>query len=197
MTPCHEAHPSPRDGEGLRCGAMPVIEQTRTWAAVEERLAVETDPTLIHNLELLLDHMKSEAAADLDGLLITLSDDASYHAYGAPPEGSPQGKPAVRKFYEDFIASGATRLALDIDRLIVDKHCILTEGVMRMAYPGSTLASRGIAVDDESAYYLYEARMATLWPFNEAGLIIGEDTYTGGNGFEGIASRKLAPEDIV
>jgi hypothetical protein len=176
---------------------MPVIEQTRTWAAVEERLAVETDPTLIHNLELLLAHMKSEAAADLDGLLETISDDASYHAYGAPPEGSPQGKPAVRKFYEDFIASGATRLALDIDRLIVDKHCILTEGVMRMAYPGSTLAARGIAVDDESAYYLYEARMATLWPFNEAGLIIGEDTYTGGNGFEGIASRKLAPEDIV
>jgi hypothetical protein len=99
--------------------------------------------------------------------------------------------------YEDFIASGATRLALDIDRLIVDKHCILTEGVMRMAYPGSTLAARGIAVDDESAYYLYEARMATLWPFNADGLITGEDTYTGGNGFEGIASRKLAPEDIV
>ncbi len=28
-------------------------------------------------------------------------------------------------------------------------------------------------------------------------LIVGEDTYTGGNGFDGIASRKLAPEDIV
>jgi hypothetical protein len=176
---------------------MPVIEQTRTWAAVEERLATETDPTLRRNLELVLAHMKAEAAGDLDGLLVTLADDASYHAYGAGPEGSPTGKAEVRRFYEDFIASGATRLQLDIDRLIVDKHCILTEGVMRMAYPGSTLAARGIAVDDESAYYLYEARMATLWPFNDEGMIIGEDTYTGGNGFEGIASRKLAPEDIV
>jgi hypothetical protein len=176
---------------------MPVIEQTRTWAAVEERLASETDPTLIRNLELVLDHMKSEAAGDLDGLLVSLADDASYHAYGAPPESSPTGKAEVRRFYEDFIASGATRLQLDIDRLVVDKHCILTEGVMRMAYPGSTLAARGIPVDDESAYYLYEARMATLWPFNDEGLIIGEDTYTGGNGFEGIAGRKLAPEDIV
>jgi hypothetical protein len=176
---------------------MPVIEQTRTWAAVEERLASETDPTLIHNLELVLDHMKSEAAGDLDGLLVTLADDAKYHAYGAPPEGSPTGKAEVRRFYEDFIASGATRLQLDIDRLVVDKHCILTEGVMRMAYPGSTLAARGIPVDDESAYYLYEARMATLWPFNDEGLIVGEDTYTGSNGFEGIAGRKLAPEDIV
>jgi SnoaL-like domain len=176
---------------------MPVIEQTRTWATVEQRLEAESDPVLIRNLELLLAHMKSEAAGDLDGLLATLSDAASYHAYGAPPEGSPQGKAEVRRFYEDFIASGATRLALDVDRLIVDKHCILTEGVMRMAYPGSTLAARGIAVDDESAYYLYEARMATLWPFDEDGLIVGEDTYTGGNGFEGIADRKLAPEDIV
>jgi hypothetical protein len=176
---------------------MPVIEQTRTWAAVEERLATETDPTLRRNLELVLDHMKSEAAGDLDGLLCTLADDASYHAYGAPPESSPTGKAEVRRFYEDFIASGATRLQLDIDRLVVDRQCILTEGVMRMAYPGSTLASRGIPVDDESAYYLYEARMATLWPFNDEGLIVGEDTYTGGNGFEGIADRKLAPEDIV
>jgi len=175
----------------------PLIEQTRTWAAVEKRLETETDPILIRNLEAVLLHMKAEAAGDLDGLLVTISEDASYHAYGAGPEGSPTGKPAVRKFYEDFIASGATRLSLDIDRLVVDKHCILTEGVMRMAYPGSTLAARGIAVDDESAYYLYEARMATLWPFDEDGLIIGEDTYTGGNGFEGIANRKLAPEDIV
>jgi hypothetical protein len=176
---------------------MPVIEQTRTWAAVEERLATETDPTLRRNLELVLDHMKSEAAGDLDGLLVTLADDANYHAYGAPPESNPTGKAEVRRFYEDFIASGATRLQLDIDRLVVDKRCILTEGVMRIAYPGSTLAACGIPVDDESAYYLYEARMATLWPFNEDGLIIGEDTYTGSNGFEGIASRKLAPEDIV
>ncbi len=176
---------------------MPVIEQTRTWAAVEERLASETDPTLIHNLELVLAHMKAEAAGDLDGLLVTLAGGASYHAYGAPPESSPTGKAEVRRFYEDFIASGATRLQLDIDRLVVDKHCVLTEGVMRMAYPGSTLAARGIPVDDESAYYLYEARMATLWPFDADGLIIGEDTYTGGNGFEGIAGRKLAPEDIV
>ena len=115
---------------------MPVIEQTRTWAAVEERLATETDPTLRRNLELVLGHMKAEAAGDLDGLLVTLADDASYHAYGAPPESSPTGKAEVRRFYEDFIASGATRLQLDIDRLVVDKHCILTEGVMRMAYPG-------------------------------------------------------------
>ena len=63
--------------------------------------------------------------------------------------------------------------------------------------PGATLAARGIPVDDTDASYLYEARMATLWPINEDGLFTGEDTYTGGNGFAGIETRKLAPGDIV
>jgi hypothetical protein len=39
--------------------------------------------------------------------------------------------------------------------------------------------------------------MATLWPISADGLFTGEDTYTGGNGFDGIASRKLAPGDVV
>ena len=46
--------------------------------------------------------------------------------------------------------------------------------------------------NDPDAFYLYEARMATLWPLDDAGLVIGEDTYTGGNGFDGIAGRKVA-----
>ena len=51
----------------------------------------------------------------------------------------------------------------------------------------------GIDVDDPDAYYLYEARMATLWPFDADGMARGEDTYTGSDGFAGIADRKLAP----
>jgi hypothetical protein len=176
---------------------MPVIDQQVTWAAVEDRLATETDPILRRNLEVVLRHMKAEAAGDIDGLLETLSPNPSYHAYGGPPESSPQGRDGVRRFYEDFVASGATKLQFEIDRLVVDKHCVLTEGVMRMAWPGATLKARGIPVDDVNADYLYEARMATLWPFDENGLATGEDTYTGGNGFEGIENRKLDPADVV
>jgi len=175
-----------------------VIDPNRTWAKVEERLATETDPVLRRNLATVLEHMKAEAVGDVDGLLATLSDDVSYHAYGTTePELNPVGKAEVRRFYEDFIASGATKLQLDVDRLVVDRDCILTEGVMRMAYPGATLIARGIPVDDADAYYLYETRMAALWPFDEHGLARGEDTYTGGNGFEGIGSRKLSAEDIA
>jgi hypothetical protein len=178
---------------------MPVIDQAVTWVKVEERLATETDPVLRRNLETVLAHMLAEAEGDLDGLVETLSDDVAYHAYSAPgvAEVNPVGKAGVRQFYTDFIASGATKLQLDIDRLVVDRECVLTEGTMRMAYPGRTLQARGITVDDPDALYLFETRMAVLWPMDGDGLVRGEDTYTAGDGFEGIAQRKLRPEDIV
>jgi hypothetical protein len=177
---------------------MALIDQTVTWQPVEQRLATETDPVLRRNLELLLQHMKAEAALDMGPLMATVSEKARYESFGS--EGHPPliGKAAVQKFYEDFAASGAHKLQFALDRLVVDKHCILTEGLMRMAYPGATLAARGIQVDDPDAYYLYEAHMAVIWPIDpDDGLFVGEDSYTGGDGFAGIADRKIDPADIV
>ena len=117
--------------------AMTLIDPTRTWSAVEARLATETDPTRRRNLAIVLEHMKAEAAGDLDGLMATVSEHAAYHAYGTTERAmNPVGKDEVRTFYENFIASGATRLQFEVDRLVVDDDCILTEGLMRMAYPG-------------------------------------------------------------
>ncbi|MEV5828669.1 hypothetical protein AB0L25_24220 [Spirillospora sp. NPDC052242] len=39
--------------------------------------------------------------------------------------------------------------------------------------------------------------MAIVWPIDEDGRIIGEESYTGRDGFAGIAERELAPEDIA
>jgi hypothetical protein len=176
---------------------MPVIDQHVTWRKVEERLAHETDPILRRNLELLLVHMKAEAALDMETLMSTVSEQAIYQNFGQDGAIGPVGKDAVRRFYEDFAASGAQKLQLDIDRLIVDRDCILTEGVMRMAYPGRTLHARGIEVDDLDAHYLFETRMAVIWPIDEHGLFIGEDSYTSGDGFAGIAQRRIEASEIV
>ena len=177
---------------------MTLIAQNLTWKKVEERLATEADPVLRRNLEMLCRHMKAEAALDMDALMATVSERAHYHSYsGDPAAPSPEGKAAVRQFYENFAASGAGKLHLDIERLVVDRHCILTEGVMRMAYPGRTLEVMGIAVEDASADYLYETRMAIVWPIDEDGLFLGEDAYVERDGFEGIAGRKIDPGDIV
>lgn len=172
------------------------IDPNGTWRKLDERLASETDPVRRRNLETVRAHMKAEAAGDLDGLMATVAERVHYHAYGAAPEYSPYGKREVRKFYEALFASGARRLQLDVERLVVDHHCVLTEGVMRIAYPGSFCQAAGHDVDDPEAYYLFETRMAILWPIDGDGKILGEDTYVERDGFHGIAGRKLAPEDI-
>jgi hypothetical protein len=175
---------------------MAIIDQNQTWTKVEARLATERDPVLRRNLGLLLQHMKAEATVDMEPLMATVSEQARYTTFGDTGYVL-EGKAAVRQFYEGFAASGAHRLSLDIDRLVVDLHCILTEGVIRIAYPGSTLAAMGIEVDDAQASYLYETHMAIIWPVGDDGLFVGEDAYTGSDGFAGIADRKIDEADIV
>jgi hypothetical protein len=177
------------------------LDPNLTWQLVERRLAATTNPTHRRNLELVLAHMKAEALADIDGVLATLTERPRYRTYGVEdallnPEGS---KEAVRAFYDaTIVQTGAHRLEFACDRVIVDDDAVFTEGTMRMAYPGSTLIGMGIEVDDADAYYLSEYRMAVVWPVDHAeDRLTGEEVYSAGNGFEGIAGRKIALSDIA
>jgi hypothetical protein len=176
------------------------IDPNNTWRKVEERLKLETQPRRRRNLETVLAHMKAEAAGDLDGLMgtITTRKTPHYHAFGTDdPILSPRGRDAVRQFYAAFVASGAVKLELDVRRLIVDDDFVITEGLMKIAYPGNLLRLMGHAVDDPDAFYLFQTPMCVIWPMDDDGKVIGEDTYTGGDGFAGITGRKLGPGDIA
>jgi hypothetical protein len=173
------------------------LDPTKTWRKVEERLERETDPRRRQLLENVLAHMKAEAAGDLDGLMATLAPDPRYHQWGASPvDNGPKGRAAVEQFYRDFVASGATNLEYDVERLVVDDDCVVTEGMMRIAYPGATLQAmgRGDDVDDPAAYYLYEARMLVVWPYDADGMLLAEDAYTASDGFANL--RKLTPDEL-
>ncbi|MCF2527732.1 nuclear transport factor 2 family protein [Yinghuangia soli] len=180
--------------------AMPLIDPNRTWVPLEKRLADERDPVLRRNLEVVIAHQKAEAHGDLEALMATLCPEPVYRL-GAPdnPRLHPRGTEAIRAYYGDFVASGATQLVHDIDRLAVDTHLVLTDGTIRIAYPGAVLAAMGMEVDDPAAgtYYLYESRMAIIWTIDDEGRIIGEESYTDRNGFAGIADRKLTADDIA
>jgi hypothetical protein len=176
------------------------IDPSNTWRKVEARLARETDPKRRRNLETVLAHMKAEAAGDLDGLMATITtrEAPHYHAYGTDdPMLSPRGREGVRQFYTAFVASGAVKLELDVQRLVVDEDLVITEGLMKIAYPGALLRLMGHAVDDPESSYLFETRMCVIWPMDVEGKVVAEDSYTAGDGFAGIAERRLAPGDIV
>lgn len=66
---------------------------------------------------------------------------------------------------------------------------------MRIAYPGSLLQAMGYPVDDSDALYMYETQQLIVWPIDDAGLIAGEDSYSGQDGFIGIEGRQLQAGD--
>jgi len=176
------------------------VDPSNTWRKVEERLKWEREPRRRRNLATVLAHMKAETVGDLEGLMATITTlhEPQYHADGTEdPVLNPKGRDAVRQFYAAFVASGAVKLELDVDRLVVDEDCVVTEGLMKIAYPGQLLKLMGHEVPDENAAYLFRTRMCIVWPMDEDGLVIGEDTYTEGDGFAGIAERKLAPDDVA
>jgi hypothetical protein len=143
----------------------------------------------------MIAHMKAERAGDLEALMATVSPRAAYHMWGSSPgELGPKGRDGVRAFYQSLIDNDCARVAHEITRLTVDRDSIVTEGMLRMAYPGRILASMGFEVDDPGAYYLYESRMAIVWEFDENGLVVAEDSYSTGDGFRPL--RKLGPQDV-
>lgn len=182
--------------------ADPRLDPNRTWTLVEKRLASEADPVLRRNLGLVLAHMKAEARADIEGVVATLTEKPRYVTYSNPDEPilNPSGsRDAVRAFYDaTIVQTGAHRLEFACDRVIVDAESVFTEGLMRMAYPGSTLLALGIEVDDPDAYYVAEARMGVVWPVDPVEeRLTGEEVYACGDPFEGIAQRKIALADIA
>src|SRR5687768_8481305 len=100
---------------------MPIIDQRVTWRMADEPLQWETDPVLRRNLTMLIQHQQAEATRDIEPLMATVSERAHYHFYDDVTGATDLiGKQAVRRFYEAFAASGAHKLQLDTERLIVD-----------------------------------------------------------------------------
>lgn len=177
-----------------------VIDPRKNWAMAERLLAKERDPRRRRNLETLIAHSKAEAKPDFEALMATVAPNASYTSYvaGAGPENSPTGKAGVEAYYRGIVGAGCHHIEHDVVRMAVGDDTIVTEGEMKMAYPGGVLLAMGIDVPDEKTLYLYLARLLIVWEFDENGLVLCEDSYRGGElpGFDGIADRPIAPDRI-
>lgn len=156
-----------------------IIDPTKTFRLLEERIAKTTNPRHLMMLKRLLDHAMGEAKRDLDLVMSTLSANPRYVAWGAPADMSPVGRQPVRSFYEETIVKGGQWFVeLDMDRIVVDDDTVVTEGNFRSLYYGADAALRGFPVDDQDGFYLLTLRMLIVWPFDAEGFIIGEETYS-------------------
>jgi len=99
----------------------------------------------------------------------------------------------IRKFYDDLlIKGGAHRLQFKVERLTADRNSVITEGDFLLAYPGRTLATMGIPVDDPDAYYAAHCRQLIVWPRHVTEpKLTGEEIWVDKDMFLGIAQRKI------
>lgn len=171
---------------------MAIIDPTQTWKPVEKRLAETTNERHRVVLSAVLEHMHAEAAPDLDRLMATLSPEPDYHFWNDGQDVGPKTTDGVRAYYSAFVESQANVLEFEIQRLVVDDHCLVTEGFLKMIYPGAAAAGIGVPVDDEAGDYLVVFRQLILWPIDEDGLIEGEDSYHSGP----VSVTKLSREDL-
>lgn len=174
------------------------IDPTRSWAAVADRLAKTDNPRHRHLLQVLLDHLEAEATKDFARLLSTLSDDPQYHFWIADAgfDSGPKGLDAVTAHYTQLYEEGRNTVQYDIERIVVDDYCIVTEGEFHQVYPGSVLLARGLEVDDPASPYALSMRLVLFWPYDEEGKLIGEDSYSDGLMFTPERLTKLRPEDL-
>ncbi len=178
------------------------IDPRKNWITAEKHLAEERDPRRRQILETLIAHAKAESAPDFEKLIATVSPRAHYHSYAADDEAtnaaqSPKGKDGVAAYYRAIVESGCHHIEHDVQRMAVGRDTIVTEGELKMAYPGKVLALMGIEVPDPEGLYLYQQRLLIVWDFDEDGLVICEDSYGGGGvKFDGIAARPIALDEI-
>ena len=179
-----------------------IIDPRRTWAMPEKFLAEESDPRRRQILETLISHAKAESRADFESLMGTVSPRAHYRSYATDDPAmneaqSPQGKDGIAAYYRAIVESGCHFLEHATERMAVGSDTITTEGELKMAYPGKVLDAMGIAVSDPDSLYLYQQRLMIVWDFDEDGLVLCEDSYSGGGvKFDGIADRPVSREQI-
>ena len=178
-----------------------VIDPRKNWALAEKRLTEEADPRRRQILESLIAHSKAEAKPDFEALMATVAPNARYVSYTggeSAKANSPEGKAGVAEYYSMIVGAGMNHIEHAVERMAVGRDTLTTEGEMKMAYPGKVLKAMGIEVPDESALYLYEDRLIIVWEFDDDGLVLCEDSYSGGDQprFEGIAERPVQLDQI-
>ncbi len=174
------------------------IEPTSGYRAVDQRLERTSNPRHRQLLGVLRDHLYAECNKDFPLLLSTLSADPDYRFWidGAGFGSGPKGLAAVTAHYENLYRENRHVCDYRIERIVVDDDCIVTEGWFDQVFPGRVLVSRGAPIDDPDAVYALRMRLLLLWPYDAAGKLVGEDSYSNGSMYTPENIRKLSADEI-
>lgn len=145
--------------------------------AFEERLKVTDRPRQRANLETFLEHIRTEAALDIEGVMRTFGDEPEFLNPHGP---SPKGLEEVRAFYVDlFERGGIGNSSMEVHRLVVDDESMVNEFTYTVLLPWQMAKEQGYDIPEERGHYAVSRRMCGLKPFDDRGRMGGEFTYAG------------------
>ena len=177
---------------------MPVVDPSRNWIPLLERLEKEDDPRLRHQLDEVRYHIHVEAKCRADLAIARLSPDAEYilYDYGQEPVVI-KGADAIRDmFYGQLVQTIDASLQWSMSRVSVEEDFVVTQGSMKAAMYGRVLQAAGVDADPDGLY-LTEAEHLVIWPFDGQGRLIGETVFQGWTTpLEQVAKQPLRPEDV-
>ena len=163
------------------------------WAPYEERLKTAESPRRRQVLETLIEHLRTEASGDLEGVMATVAPDAEFSTPYGP---GPKGWDEVREHYAQmFAAGGLGNMAVDTHRIVVDDDAIVNEYTISVVLPWNLAKEQGYAIEEEGHYAIHQ-RACTMLPFDSEGRLRGEITYAvekDPNNFDRLADDQLSP----
>jgi hypothetical protein len=154
-----------------------IIEPAVAARRLRERLTETESPRQRAMLETVIEHLEAEEAMSIDRLLATLAPEPKYHLWANGADCGPKSREGITDYYTQLVVDNRAVLEFDIDRIVVDDRCVVTEGWIRAINKGAIAKARGWIVDDDDADYLVTQRVVIFWPFNDAGQMVGEDGY--------------------
>lgn len=87
-----------------------------------------------------------------------------------------EGAEAVQAVYDEWTRTNMCVFYTDDEKLAVSDHMIVSTSTMYQQTPGSVLAAEGIPVDPD-AMYLTKTAEHMIWPYDDKGLLVGEDVW--------------------
>jgi hypothetical protein len=170
-----------------------IVDQGLSARRLEERLEQTTNSRHRRMLETVIEHLRAEVDASVDALLATLVPEPDYHLWQDGSDYGPKGTDQVVGYYQELVNAKRQVLEFDITRIVVDDDTIVTEGWIRAINLGSVARARRFEVGDDNASYLVAQRVVIFWPFNEEGLMLGEDGYAS---FDPGCARLLSDDEL-
>ncbi len=176
---------------------MYAVDQDKPIRVLQARAAVSSAKHRAM-LECVAEHIRAETYSEFDALMATMSPTPAFNLWvdGNGTGGGPKGLEQTTAHYRRLYDERRNFFELDIERIVVDDRTVVTEGWFRQIYPGSVIAQRGAPIDDVDAAYLVTMRLILLWPFDDEGRLIGEDSYASGNMFAPGNLRKLERGEV-